>query len=119
MLRSINETTFTSKPIAVLEDGLYFRGICAANAKFIFLTGGVYDGAAVDKCHLYDIKKDKWLEIQPMHQARWKHSSCQLSGFIYVFCGIDGANEFNSVEKLAIKANSDQQTFKKWHMIAP
>ena len=52
--------------------------------------------------------------MQPMHQARKYHSSCQLAGFIYVFCGIGGGN---TVEKLAIDSNSSQQSKIKWQLI--
>ena len=81
--------------------------ICAVNARFVFLTGG----GGMKRCLRYDVENDLWLHMQPMHQARRMHSSCQLAEFIYVFCGIDGCNSgaLNSVEKLAIDVESSNQ----------
>ena len=92
--------------------------ICAVDARFIYLTGGNQKGAQVAKCQRYDIGKNTWLEMQPMHQARCYHSSCQLAGYIYVFCGYDGdEGKTNSVEKLAIHVNFNQQNLIKWQLI--
>ena len=62
----------------LVKNALMYPGICAVNAKFIYLTGGIYlFGGLVTKCsHRYDIVQDLWLEMQPMHQARSYHSSC-------------------------------------------
>ena len=53
-----------------------------------------------------------------MHHARNEHSMNQFAGFIYVFCGInDDVNFINSVEKLAIHADPDQQIKESWQLI--
>ena len=56
--------------------------------------------------------------MQKMHQPRWLHSSCQLAGYIYVFCGVfNRKGKNNSVEKLFIDADPNLQASKQWEMI--
>ena len=56
--------------------------------------------------------------MQPMNQARERHSSCYLAGCIYVFCGLDNnARNLDSVEKLSINPNSSQQALNHWERI--
>ena len=38
-------------------------------------------------CHRYDVDANTWQEMQPMILDRFFHSSCHLSGYIYVFGG--------------------------------
>ena len=45
-----------------------------------------------------------------MHHARSRHSSCQLAGQLYVFCGIgSNGHAMNLVEKLSVA--------EKWELI--
>ena len=98
--------------------------MCAVNAKFIYVTGGVFSGeintrfgrgrlsvgGAVANCHRYDIDQNKWQEMKSMQQPRERHSSCQLTSHIYVFCGLNNRNaKINSVEKLSIVADPNLQ----------
>ena len=51
--------------------------------------------------------------------ARYYHSSCELSGYIYVFCGKRENCKLNSVEKLFNDVNYPNQQFtKKWEKIS-
>lgn len=103
------------------DEELYHTSICAVNAKFIFVTGGtqsICHGDAIANCHRYDIVRNLWQEMQKMNQARTHHSSCQLSGHIYVFCGTNSLpRRTNTVEKLSIDADPNLQVLKKWELI--
>ena len=53
-----------------------------------------------------------------MQTTRVDHSSCQLAGHIYVFCGVNSDDErINSVEKLSIDADPNLQISKQWEVI--
>ena len=93
--------------------------MCAVNAKFIYVTGGGYGrGNILNNCHRYDIDRDLWEEMQKMNQARNEHSSCQLGGHIYVFCGQNNQEQkINSVEKLSIDADPFYQDLIGWELI--
>lgn len=94
--------------------------MCVVNEKFVYVTGGSYaDDETLANCHRYDIVRNQWQEMKQMRQARMRHSSCQLAGHIYVFCGmIELGNMVNSVEKLSIEADPNLQVSKGWEQIA-
>lgn len=53
-----------------------------------------------------------------MNQARWKHSSCQLAAYLYVFCGYNNDGYINSIEKLEITEDPNLQINKQWELIS-
>ena len=81
--------------------------MCAVDARFIYLTGGKLDGAIQNLCLRYDILTDLWQELPNMKQARCLHSSSELAGYIYVFCGMNTYGLTNSVEKLAFDTDQN------------
>lgn len=77
---------------------------------FIFVSGGhdppSYEGAS-SAVEYYSIKNDTWLAAPYLIQARYLHSSCVLSGKIYVFGGSFAGRgrkieTFNSIEWLEV-----------------
>ena len=74
---------FSSKDVISSEplypSGLSDPSMCAANGKFIYLTGGLIDPAAgmttyemdthtiLADCHRYDIQTNFWQKMQPMN----------------------------------------------------
>ena len=38
-------------------------------------------------CEVYDIKKNKWIEVTDMNEGRSMHSGVVLGGVVYVFGG--------------------------------
>ena len=83
--------------------------MCVVNGEFIYVTGGSRHDILND-CHRYDININQWRAMQRMHRARSHHSSSQLGGHIYVFCGYDiNYNRMNSVEKLYVHVNQNLQ----------
>lgn len=91
--------------------------MCAVDARFIYLTGGKQDGQIQALCLRYDILTNLWQEIPDMKQARCLHSSCELAGYIFVFCGMNSYGLTNSVEKLAIDTDSNLQMSRQWQLI--
>ena len=70
--------------------------------------GGFSKYFPITKCQRYDIELDFWIPVQPMNQSRYRHSSCQLGGFIYVLSGYDDNHKSKSVEKLGIDVGLNQ-----------
>ena len=106
MLTRNENNAFSSTDITPLSaKELYSYSMCAVNAEFVYLTGG-NSARVYANCHRYDINRNQWEEIPSMKQARRLHSSCQLAGFIYVFCGRNSDHDtINWVEKLCIDAD--------------
>ena len=120
MLRSDqNNNVFSYTQISPLSaTELRHTSMCGVNGKFVYFTGGSDFGVVVANSHRYDIDRNLWQEMQSMHQPRYCHSSCQLAGHIYVFCGRINQNDgINSVEKLSIDADPNLQVSKQWEMI--
>ena len=122
MLIKNDDNVFIYKEVSPIPNylRLHASSMCAVNAKFIFVTGGSQGFAsdALANCHRYDIDKNIWHMMSRMQQARQYHSSCQLAGYIYVFCGW-GSKRFkntNSVEKLPIEDDNLQYS-KQWQPI--
>ena len=94
--------------------------MCAVDEVYIYVTGGLNDAKdeSEKRCYRYFIDGKVWQNVPNMHQARMGHSSCQLQGYLYVFCGIGNFDEaLNSVEKLAIVEGPDLQKPKEWELI--
>ena len=112
LLTSDQNNAFSCTEISPLsEKTLYDISMCLVNDKFVYVTGGDRGELIVDaNCHRYDIDRNLWQEMQSMHEARHSHSSCQLAGHIYVFCGENALTErINSVEKLSIDVDPNLQ----------
>ena len=69
MLTRDENNAFSSTDITPLSaKKLYNYSMCAVNAKFVYLTGGLNNvGAAVANCHRYDKNRNEWQEIQSMN----------------------------------------------------
>ena len=48
-----------SLPVEVIND----PSMCAAKARYIYVTGGFANGLILNTCYRYDIEKDLWLEM--------------------------------------------------------
>ena len=53
-----------------------------------------------------------------MNSARISHSSCFLTGYLYVFCGeLLGNNKLRSVERLKVEESESKQKEQAWQLI--
>ena len=112
MLTKVKNNAFSCTELSRLSaEELYSFSMCAANSKFIYVTGGCNSsGHRVANCHRYDIDRNLWQEMQSMFEPRNNHSSCQLAAHIYVICGMNSqGKKINSVEKLSIDEDPDVQ----------
>lgn len=79
---------------------------CAIGDTHILVTGSRKDiHRSSQKCELYDITTNKWMEIAMLNNGRHYHASCDFNGeLVYVFCGILNATKkySNSIERLEI-----------------
>ena len=80
--------------------------MCLVNSNFVYVTGGFSGIEVFANCHRYEIDRDQWVKMLTMDKARYLHSSCQLAGYIYVFCGINRDGLINTVEKLSVDTKS-------------
>ena len=55
----------------------------------------------LDKCELFDTQKKEWKQLPNLNKGgRYIHSSCAFNqDTVYVFCGSDGSNYLNSIER--------------------
>lgn len=69
---------------------------------FVYAMGG-YDGVNscfLSACERYDIAKDEWKCISPMHIARCAFSATSVNNhYIFIFGGYDGVQRLASIEK--------------------
>ena len=67
--------------------------------RLIYLTGGMTNKLVrVDAVHVFDVIKFGWVTAPKMTKARWRHSSCSLGEYIYVFGGLDSNGAIESLE---------------------
>lgn len=84
---------------------------------FIYAIGSKYPDETSKKCEVYDISKNKWIEICDLEQSRHYHTATVLDGrYIYVIGGRDSMNEtpLESIERLDGFLDLDKQ---KWEQL--
>ena len=55
--------------------------------NYLYLSGGHVDSVSSLKVRRFSIEKSEWTESPDLNQSRYNHSSCVLSGTLYVFGG--------------------------------
>jgi hypothetical protein len=79
---------------------------CAIGDHSILVTGSRKDNhKSSQKCELYNLAQNKWVELPMLNHGRHYHASCGFNGqFAYVFCGIANATKryTSNIEKLEI-----------------
>ena len=64
----------------------------------VAIAGYVYDGTV----SYYDIAGNTWKGLKAkLNIARFLHSACTLNGIVYVFCGCEYIDYFNSIEMIS------------------
>ena len=73
---------------------------CWLGETSIVLTGGNNDekNVPIDQCEMFE--NGQWKQLPALNQARKVHSSAAFNNnTVYVFCGHDGNDVLNSIEK--------------------
>ncbi|MDH5218743.1 MAG: Ig-like domain-containing protein, partial [Gammaproteobacteria bacterium] len=90
------------------ESGRTNTAACT-DGNFIYSLGGLAadqnNNIATDVNHRYDIVKDEWIILEPMHQPLHGHSCEYNNGFLYIIGGLTTSNMYN--DKLYIYNISD------------
>ena len=81
--------------------------------RFIVVSGGSPPENITQRyssIDIYSLQSKKWLEgerLPRLNHARQSHSSCALSGFVYIFGGDNASvNLLDSLERLQINNDS-------------
>ena len=85
---------------------------------YIYAVGSKYPDETSKKCEVYDISKNKWMEIGELNQSRHYHSITVLENrYLYVIGGRDSLTEapLESIERLDGFSNSLES--QKWDLI--
>ena len=106
----INEQTYEAERRASMNYGRSGHQVAHLHKRqeyrtydYLFAIGSKYPDETAKKCEVYEVAKNKWLEISELNSSRHYHSVCVLDGrWLYVIGGRDSQNEqpLDSIERL-------------------